>query len=127
VFAAWFAVGRDGDAQAKRPAVSSAGPATTGATRPSMSLTTKAAKQLQTDLVSRNAADYRSAWAWSSPPSKAPAGTTLSIDTETFTFQQDVGKVNATVKLPGESPQTWRLLLQLKNGHWLVYTMEKVK
>ena len=87
-------------------------------------LTAVAATRLESELVSRDDATYRLAWAQSIMPPMAPNGTKASIDITTFQARQDYGKVSVAVTLPGRLPQTWRLLLQYKNGRWLIYTIE---
>jgi len=133
VAAVWFAMsGQSGGVQADKPASSTAQPAkdsptTEGSTQPATALTVGEAKQLATNLVSQDAASYRSAWATDTLPPKAPPGTKLVVDAGTFTSQQDAGKVNATITIPGKAPEVWRLLLLRKDSHWAVYTMEEVK
>lgn len=133
VAAVWFAMsGRSGGMQADKLTSSTTQPAkglptTAGSIQPTTALTADEAKQLATNLLSQDDASYRSAWAAGTLPPKAPAGTKLVVDAGTFTSQQDAGKVNATITLPGKAPEAWRLLLLRKDGRWLVYTMEEVK
>jgi len=133
VVAVWLAVGRSGGAQAEKPtspsAQSSATPSVASATpSPKTTLAADEAVKLASDLVSADTASYRGAWYDTTvTPPKASAGTKLVIDVGTFQSQQDAGKVNATVTLPGKSPEVWRLLLLRKDDRWTVYTMEEVK
>lgn len=87
-------------------------------------LTATAATQLESELMSHDDAMYRLAWAQSIMPPMSPNGTKVSIDVATFQARQGYGKVDVAITLPGKLPQTWRLLLQYKNGRWLIYTIE---
>ena len=118
---AWFAVEQKDDGAANKPATSSARPTTSATTKSPVRLTAATSNQLESALVSRDTATYRSTWVRKDVlPPRAPTGTVVSINVGTFKPLQDIGQVTATVTQPGKAPQTRQLILQLADGHWLV-------
>lgn len=122
IFDVWVMVGRiDGH----RP-TGTLGPVAPMVSNTQLKLTREEAHQLESKLMSRNEATYRSAWAHSQIPPIAPAGITIEIEASSFVSQQNFGSVRAVGVLPGKAPQSWQLLLQVKNGYWSVVTIREV-
>lgn len=118
----WFVAGKDSDPSDK-PAIPAEAPLTPGSDRQFSRQTAR----IESALASRNTATARSAWVGGNAPPAAPRGTVITIDDQTFVARKDAGRVDATVRQPGKDPVACRLLLQRKDGKWLVYAMEEVK
>ena len=118
----WFVVGKDLD-PGDKSAVPTEAPLTPGADRQFSRQTAR----IESALPSRDTATARSVWVGGDAPPAAPKGTVVVIDDQTFVARKDAGRVDATVRQPGKGPVACRLLLQRKDGKWLVYAMEEVK
>lgn len=119
---AWFVVGKDSDPDDKS-AVPAEASLTPGADQQFLRQTAR----IESALVSQDTATVRSVWVGGSAPPIAPKGSVVVIDGQTFVARKDAGHVDATVRQPGKGPVACRLLLQRKDGKWLVYAMEEVK